>query len=109
MIEPPAAFRALTDKACIEIEWRDGTTDRLPFRFVRGRCPCARCVDEMTGVRTLDVNTIPADVALKQVEPCGNYAVKIVWSDGHESGLFTWEYLAELGRDESLANVKETS
>lgn len=91
----------LKESAELELRWADGSTHRLPFRFVRENCPCAMCVDENTGRRILDVDSLPDDIAPVGVEFVGNYALKITWSDGHATGLFTWDHLSRLcGRDE---------
>lgn len=68
----------------------------LPFRTLRGSCPCAVCVDEITGVRVVGVDDVPPDVQPVQVELVGNYALRVRWSDGHDTGLFTWELLRRL-------------
>jgi DUF971 family protein len=95
MAAPPESIRALTEEGVLELVWA-GETYRLPFRTVRGACPCAGCVDEMTGVRILDVEQIPDDIRPVRFEPVGNYAVRITWSDGHATGLYTWDHLHEV-------------
>ncbi|MCG8583084.1 MAG: DUF971 domain-containing protein [Pirellulales bacterium] len=93
----PTDIRAETADSRLAITWNDGKSSSLPFVFLRGECQCARCVDEITGRRLLDVSTIPDDICVDNMELRGNYAVRIVWSDGHDTGLFTWEFLRELG------------
>jgi DUF971 family protein len=83
----------------LELLWEDGHADRLAYHLIRSSCPCATCRDEWTGERLLDPATIAADLTLQSMEPVGNYAVRLSWSDGHGSGLFTWEYLANLASD----------
>ncbi len=80
----------------IRVEWPDGGVSRIPNREVRGACQCAQCVEEFTGNQLLDVNSIPHNIEAKAITPLGNYAVSIAWSDGHASGIFTWEHLKEL-------------
>lgn len=75
----------------------------LPFRLVRQRCPCASCIDEITGERILDPQSVPPDIAPTGLSFTGNYALKVVWSDGHSTGLYTWDLLAELAREGSAA------
>ena len=91
----PTHINQLTEQGCLEIVWADRTV-RFPFRFVREQCPCAQCVHEITGERILDPASIPADLSVRDLQLVGNYALKIVWSDGHDSGLFTWETLARM-------------
>lgn len=80
----------------IHVKWPDGAQDSLPARKVRASCQCAQCVHEFTGEQLLDPARISADIQAKAIEPLGNYAVSIVWNDGHSSGIFTWDHLKEV-------------
>lgn len=93
---PPQSLKALKDKRAFEIAWPDGQTFDVPFKLVRCECPCAQCIDEITGIRLLRPDTIPDDVHPVQLGYSGNYALKVVWSDGHASGIFTWDRLRRL-------------
>jgi len=84
-----------TSHDAILITWPDGTRRRAENRALRASCQCALCVNEYTGEKTLDDKAIPADIHAEQVQPLGNYALSINWSDGHSSGIFTWEHLKE--------------
>lgn len=95
-MDAPQNIRALQDQHALELRWTDGTTCRLPYKFLRSQCPCASCVDEITGARILDPETIPEDIHPEQLALSGNYALKILWSDRHFTGLYTWDYLHEL-------------
>jgi DUF971 family protein len=99
---PPTVFRAHRETKEFEIAWSDGAAVRIPFRTLRWQCPCAVCVDELTGVRRLQPEQVPEEIAPVQLEPSGNYAVRIAWSDGHSTGIYTWERLRELA--EQLAS-----
>lgn len=110
MIPAPAQLRAHRDARVFDIGWPDGTTCRLPFHFVRCECPCAMCIDEITGARLLDPATVPADVHPLRLAFSGNYALKVTWSDGHDTGLYTWQKLDELCRRSAAVIVlPETS
>jgi DUF971 family protein len=102
MSAPPKQIRALQEEGAVEIVWNDGRKYLLPIRFLRGHCPCASCVNEITGERTLDLNTIPDDIHLIKMSFTGNYALKISWSDGHNTGLFTWNYISKLCRHDEI-------
>ena len=91
----PTDIRAERDKGLLSVTWPEQHAE-FPFVFLRGQCDCAHCVNEWTGQRILDPATIPTDVFIQQMELVGSYAVRIHWSDGHSSGLFTWERLREL-------------
>lgn len=99
MIDAPSNIRALQADQILELTWPGDSprVDRLPYRYVRGECPCASCRDEWTGDRILDPASIRADLKLEGMEPIGSYAVRLVWNDGHSSGLFSWENLHRLG------------
>lgn len=104
MTSPPLSIKARQQEGVLELEWPNGTY-RLPFRFVRGRCPCANCVSETTGIRVVDVEDVPSEIAPTKMEFTGNYAIKIAWNDGHDTGLFTWENLELIGKEfEAAAN-----
>jgi len=81
----------------LRISWNDGAESRIPVFDLRANCPCANCVDELTGERILDPKRVDPDVKPKSLESVGNYALKIVWSDGHDTGIYTWERLRRLG------------
>lgn len=95
-MQAPKNIRAIRADGVIEMTWPDGRVVHFPNKLLRASCACAGCVDEMSGRRTLDVHAIPDDIAVASMTPVGNYALKIVWSDGHDTGLFTWERLAAL-------------
>jgi DUF971 family protein len=95
---PPTNIRAHQDIQTLELAWSDGRTQRIPYRHLRALCPCASCRNEWTGERILDPSTIRPDLKLEGMEAIGSYAVRLVWNDGHSSGLFTWENLEELAR-----------
>jgi DUF971 family protein len=97
--EAPTNIRAHQADQILELEWDDGTSARLPYRYLRSECPCAACRDEWTGKRILDPSTIRADLKIEGMEPIGNYAVRMAWNDGHGSGLYTWETLHRLASE----------
>ena len=92
----PRAIRRRGD--ILELEWDDRAAHvtRLAMRAVRLACPCAACVDEMTGRALLDPATVPADVRADAVELVGAYGVRICWSDGHATGIYTFRVLRDM-------------
>ena len=80
----------------LAIAWDDGKATRVGARALRLGCPCAGCVDEMTGRPVLDPATVPEDLAIAGMDGVGNYAVRITFSDGHQTGLFDWALLRRL-------------
>lgn len=79
----------------LEIAFADGVRYRLPYEFLRVHSPSAEVRGHGPGQETLQ--TGKRDVMLTGVEPSGSYALKLVFDDGHDSGLYTWEYIYNLG------------
>lgn len=97
MSEPPIDIKARQADGVLELAWDESAgTVWLPYKHLRSECPCAACKDEWTGARILDPATIDPNIKIQDMELVGSYALKIGWSDGHGSGLFTWENLRKL-------------
>ena len=82
----------------LEIGFSDGVQFRIPFELMRVYSPSAEVQGHGPGQEVLQ--TGKRDVTIAEIEPVGNYAVKPTFSDGHDSGLFTWEYLYFLGSEQ---------
>ncbi|MBI4398320.1 MAG: P-loop NTPase [Candidatus Omnitrophica bacterium] len=80
----------------VRIVWNDEVESRYASRDLRLACQCAVCVDEVTGHKRLNGQTIPQDVYPVAIEPVGRYAIHFTWSDGHRSGIYTFEHLRAL-------------
>jgi DUF971 family protein len=78
-----------------EVEYDDGRSFRLPFEFMRVHSPSAEVRGHGPGQGTLQAGK--RDVTITEVQPIGHYAVQPLFSDGHSSGIYSWEYLYELG------------
>lgn len=92
-MKTPQNIRVHRDDAVLEIVWSEEEISRLSFRLLRQSCRCAMCIDEFTGRQILDPSSVPEDIGLKDISLTGNYALKFEWSDGHDSGLYTWTHL----------------
>jgi len=79
----------------LEIEYEDGQQFRLPFEFLRVYSPSAEVRGHGPGQETLQVGK--KDVTITALQPVGHYAVQPSFSDGHTSGIYSWDYLYELG------------
>ena len=75
------------------VRWADGHHSIFPARDLRLACPCASCVDELTGAKRLDPAGVPDDVKPLGVSLVGRYAIHVQWSDGHGSGIYSFEFL----------------
>jgi DUF971 family protein len=82
----------------LEVSFSDGATFRIPFELMRVYSPSAEVQGHGPGQEVLQ--TGKREVGLEGLEPVGNYAIKPTFSDGHDSGLFTWEYLYFLGAEQ---------
>jgi len=87
------------DGSRLRIRWRDGAVSEYEPRLLRTRCPCAGCVDEMTGIRTLRADSIPPGIYPLAIHYVGRYALRFDWSDGHATGIYPFEYLRRLGEE----------
>ena len=95
----PTALTVHSQSRILEIAFSDGAQFRIPFELMRIYSPSAEVQGHGPGQEILQ--TGKREVNVVELEPIGNYAVKPVFSDGHESGLFTWDYLYHLGADQS--------
>lgn len=91
----PAVPHAITrEDAGLRIAWAaEGHEALYPARELRLACRCAACVEEMSGRPLLDPATVPADVRPESVALVGAYGLRIRWSDGHDTGIYTFEQL----------------
>lgn len=84
------------DGSRLRIRWHDGVESTYVPRYLRQLCPCAGCVDEMTGERTLRAEQVDEAVYPTAIHYVGRYALQFVWSDGHSTGIYTYDYLRDL-------------
>ena len=82
--------------SAVSIEWSDGIETSYSAAQLRRVCPCAGCVDEWTGAKTLDPAKIADDTQFSQISIVGRYALNFHFSDGHDTGIFSFDYLRKL-------------
>ena len=92
---PPESLTVHTLSRVLELRWPDGAHFRLPFELLRVYSPSAEVRGHGPGQEVLQ--TGKREVEITALAPVGNYAVQPRFSDGHESGIYTWAYLYELG------------
>ena len=84
----------------LEVSFADGSRFELPFEYLRVHSPSAEVRGHGVGEGVLVVGK--QEVLVTSVEPIGQYAVRLMFDDGHDTGLFTWKYLHELGSQREL-------
>ena len=97
---------AISKSKGIKIDWRDGSHSEYSLEWLRDNCPCASCTGSHgTEPQKTDYAAPKANPfqmfkpALKMldVEAVGSYAIQIKWSDGHQSGIYSWDHLRKIG------------
>ena len=94
------------DKGVLGIQWSDGHKGRNSVRYLRQHCPCAACVDEWTGERRLKSEDVPILIMLQDIESVGRYAFQFKWSDGHDTGIYSYSLLRQLCQCDVCQPVK---
>ena len=109
----PAQFKKINDSE-IFVKWDDGSEFVLTMTYLRDRCPCASCAGESVLWREykpvqLPVLT-PGKYNLKGAEIVGNYAIALTWLDGHNTGMYAFDYLKKLCEEygKAAAAAEET-
>jgi len=80
----------------IGVVWADGHESYYSAHALRCACQCASCVDEMSGRKILRDDRVPREVRALEIHPVGNYGVSVLWSDGHDTGIYTFARLRRL-------------
>lgn len=84
----------------LQILWVDGFSSQISFKDLRDNCPCAQCQGEQIGMvkyKPVKLELFsPTKYEIQSIEPVGNYAIQIIWKDGHDTGIYSFEYLRSL-------------
>jgi DUF971 family protein len=103
--KPTAVKIHVKTGAGVDITWADGHSSHFDFAYLRDRCPCATCNDERGKKEVLTTMNLPSSPLLPMYKPkaraqgatqVGNYAVQISFTDGHSTGIFSYDYLRTL-------------
>ena len=86
----------------MHIVWKDSVHSVYKYWDLRIACPCAACVNELTGERTLDPDSVDPAIHPVDSEYVGSYALRIRWSDNHDTGLYTFKSLRNVFPHEIL-------
>ena len=84
----------------ITITWSDDVETHYVATDLRRSCPCAGCINEWTGEKMLDDSKIPDDISIKHTTIVGRYALNFHFSDGHDTGIFSFGFLRKLAGKE---------
>jgi len=82
--------------ANLRITWGDGRVCYYKAAALRRVCPCAQCVNEWTGQRTLKPEVVSDELLISDLNLVGRYALNFRWSDGHETGIYSFQYLRDI-------------
>ena len=95
----------LIDKSSLKIIWEDETVSTIGLKYLRDECPCASCKGETVLLKTYRPPAkkmiTPEMFLVKNIETVGEYAIQISWEDGHNTGIYTYEYLHDLEKGQS--------
>jgi len=94
----PTAITLHQKSRVLEITYEDGKTFRLPYEYLRVFSPSAEVRGHGPGQEVLQVGK--RDVEIRSIEPVGSYAIQPSFSDGHATGIYSWDYLYELGAEQ---------
>jgi ATP-binding protein involved in chromosome partitioning len=93
----PVRVEPTEDGERLRIVWADGHVSEFEPRTLRLNCRCAGCIDEFTGRPILDPARVPADIHPLEISYVGRYALQFRWSDGHDTGIYPFELLRQIG------------
>jgi DUF971 family protein len=96
ILTKPIPQEIKTSNGIVTILWSDRHHSRYEARELRLGCRCAGCVDEWTHESLIKADRIPQTLTPKAIEVMGNYALHFDWSDGHNTGIYTYDYLREV-------------
>ena len=99
MIEPVEIIEESDSE--ITIKWSDDVESQYDAVSLRRSCPCAGCINEWTGEKMLNDSQVPDDLTIDHVSIVGRYALNFHFSDGHETGIFSFNFLRKLSDEKS--------
>ncbi len=94
MLEPTQIVEE--SRSEVSVKWSDDTESHFTAAGLRRACPCAGCVNEWTGEKMLDPAKVAEDLTFRNIAIVGRYALNFDFSDGHDTGIFSFKYLREL-------------
>ena len=114
--DPKSVKVHLTTGTGVDIDWKDGHLSQYSFPYLRNACPCALCDEERTKTgrqpgeearpKPGELPMFKAQPKPVSAEPVGKYALKFKWNDGHELGIYSWQWLREICQCEECRKAK---
>lgn len=106
----PTGITLNKDESYLEITWNDGASCQYPLGHLREACPCVECrgghqfMGQAYDPENLLILTPKRSYTMTHLDMVGNYAIQPTWDDGHQTGIYTWDYLRRLCPEEGTAN-----
>lgn len=97
MIEPTQIIEESDSE--VSIRWSDDSESRYSAPQLRRACPCAGCVNEWTGEKMLDASKVADELTFSSISIVGRYALNFHFSDGHDTGIFSFTFLKDLSQN----------
>ena len=88
----PVEINHRKEKGVVRVTWEDGHVGEYGCEYLRGYCPCALCQGHGAKIKFIEV----PDAKLAEISAVGNYAIQFTWQDGHNTGIYTFDYLKSL-------------
>lgn len=95
----------IVEKENLLLKWNDDSESIISLKYLRDECPCAGCKGETVLLKTYrppkPASKHPEMYKIKDIKTVGGYAIQIIWKDGHDTGIYTWDYLKQLSLDQN--------
>lgn len=95
----------VAEKSKIIIKWDEKSESKIGLKYLRDECPCANCKGETVLLKTYrppKPKILNSEMyRVQNIQPVGSYAIQVSWKDGHNTGIYSWEYLKKLCEDEA--------
>jgi DUF971 family protein len=95
----------ILEKENLLLKWDDNSESKINLKYLRDECPCAGCKGETVLLKTYrppkPASKHPEMYKIKDIKTVGGYAIQITWKDGHDTGIYTWDYLKQLSQDQN--------
>jgi DUF971 family protein len=105
----PQKIKVESDK--LYLKWNDGTENIITLKYLRDECPCANCKGETILLKTYrprQLNIASTEMyKIENIQLVGEYGIQLFWKDGHNTGIYSWDYLYKLAQDENSGQPQD--